>query len=602
MRAKRDFTNSEITHLLESVAAAYEIKGESKFRIGAYLKAADSIRIISSDLTDFWKEGRLDEVPGIGKNLQFYLDELFKKGKVKHFEEVLKSLPPAMFVLLDIPGIGAKTAYKLTINLKLKNPKTVILNLEKKAKEGQIRHLEGFGEQSEKDILKAIEEYKGRTTRMTLPVAYEMAMDVVTWLKKSPDVVRVEPLGSLRRMSSTVGDIDLAVATDKPTEVIKHFIDYPKSLRKLEAGTVTASLLTKSQHQIDLMIQPVKSFGALLQHFTGSKNHNIHLREFALKKGLSLSEYGIKKGGKITTYQTEEEFYRALGLKWIPSELREDKGEIEAALSSKLPKLVEVEDIKGDLHLHSNFPIETSHDEGVNDAWDFLKTAKELNYEYLALTEHNPSSSQHHSKQIIEILKKKRNYIEKINYSNKKSKKYCTNNLPIYIFNSLEIDIKPDGSLAIPDKAFDFLDFAVVSVHSSFNLSKTEMTKRILAAFNHPKAKILGHPTGRKLNLRPAIDADWEEIFEYCLKNKKWLEINSWPERLDLPDDLVQEAVKSGVGMVISTDSHRVDQMDLIKFGVSVARRGWAEKNDIINTLSYNQFLKELKKLRGGER
>lgn len=595
-------TNRDIARLLRAVAAAYQVKKEDQFKVIAYQRAADSIEHATSELKDLWEDGKLDEVPGIGEGIASHLDELFKTGQVKHFQAITRGLPEAMFELLAIPGIGAKTAYRLSKELRLKNPKTAIPDLKKEALAGKIREIEGFGEESEQDILRGIEEYQSRSKRFLLSEATEAAEHLIRWLRQSEDVVRADSLGSLRRKVTTIGDIDIAVATDEPERVIKHFTSYPRKARVLEAGKFTATILADSGYQIDLMVQPISSYGALLQHFTGSKSHNIALREYALKKGLSLSEYGIKKGKKLTEYQTEEDFYKALGMVWIPPEIRENTGEIEASIREFrhekpcLPKLVELKDLKGDLHLHSDFPIETSHDEGASPMEKILAKAADLNYEYVAFSEHNPSRSRHNPKQIIEILKRKKEAVEVINYSHEKKKKNGVNKVFVHAFNSLEIDIKPDGRLPMPENGWDLLDFATVSVHSSFRMNREEMTKRVLDALAHPKVRILGHPTGRKLMQREGFELNWEKIFDFCLKNNKWLEINSWPERLDLPDNLVYEAVKRGVKMVINTDSHDVSQMELIRFGVDVARRGWAEEKDIVNTLEYNEFIGILKK------
>lgn len=601
-------TNREISKLLRSVAAAYLLRGEDQFRIVAYQRAADSVEHATSELKDLWDDGKLGEVAGIGAGIASHLDGLFKTGKVRHFEQIMKGFPEAMFELLQIPGVGAKTAHKLAVHLKLKNPKTAVTDLQKAAQRGEIRKIEGFGEESEKDILRGIEELQGRTQRLLLPQAYQIAEDVLNWLRRHKAVVRADPLGSLRRMVSTVGDIDIAVATSEPEEVIKHFTAYPRKSRVLEAGKATASILTGAGCQVDLMVQPSSSYGALLQHFTGSKHHNIALRELALKRGLSLSEYGIKTkvqnyNSKLKIYQfpTEEDFYEALGMKWIPPELREDTGEIEAALRQAqgklggLPKLVELNDIKGDLHVHSDFPIETSHDEGSSSMAEILAKAQELKYEYLGFTEHNPSTSRHGARRIMEILKRKKEAIEKVNYSRENNGKIRVKNLLVKALNGLEIDIKPNGELAIPEEGLNLLDFAIASVHSSFRISREAMTRRVLTGLDHPKVRIFGHPTGRKLNTREGYELDWEKIFDFCLKRNIWLEINAWPERLDLPDTLVREAIKRGVKMVICTDAHAASQMELMRYGLAVARRGWAEKKDIVNTLSYNEFLETLK-------
>ncbi len=588
-------TNSDIAHLLRQVAAAYSIKDEKKhyFQIVAYQKAADAIEKSTTQAIDLYNEGKLEDLPGVGPSIKEHLDELFKKGKVKHFEAVLKGISPAVFPLLDIPSFGPKKANRLVTHFHLENPKTVIADVAKLATTGKIADLEGFGEKSESDILRATEEFAkgaGKTTRMLLPFANDLAQKLVEYLKKSPAVKEAEPLGSLRRKVVTIGDIDIAVSSNNPKEVIEHFVKYPYINRIIEKGPVSASILANGDRQVDLMVQPVAGFGSLLQHFTGSKHHNVHLREYALKKGLSLSERGIKKAkspgeeGRVQ-YSTEEKFYNALGMDLIAPEMREDTGEIERALKHDLPRLVELKDIKGDLHIHSSYEIQPSHDAGQQPMEDMLKRANELGYEYLGFSEHNPSTGNHTSSQIYSILKKRQEKIEQLKSSNKS----------VRVINLLETDILPSGNLAIDEKALEFLDATLVSVHSSFAMSKDEMTKRVLKGLSHPKAKILTHPTGRLLNQRQGYQLDWEKIFAFCKDNNKALEINAWPERADLPDNLIRQAITYGVKLVIDTDSHATSQMDIMEYGVYQARRGWATKGDILNTLSYNEFIKWIK-------
>lgn len=583
-------SNKEIAKLLENVATAYTIKNEKKFRfqIIAYLKASETITGLNGELSEYYKEEKLDQLPGIGPTIQSHLIELFKKKKVKHFTWVLKGIPKSIFVLTDIPSFGPKKAFKLVSFFKLNNPKTVIDELERIAKRGKIANLEGFGEKSQEDILRAIAEFregKGKTTRMVLPYAFEIAQKVMDYLKKEESVERVEALGSLRRRVSTIGDIDFAVATKNPKKVIEHFTNYPYKERIIEKGDVSASILISGGRQIDLLIQPLESFGSLLQHFTGSKNHNVHLREYALKKGLSLSEYGIKnlksKSKSLQKYPSEEDFYKALSMQWIAPELREDQGEIETAVKNKLPKLVELNNIKGDFHIHSNFPIEPSHDLGKDSMEEMLEKARQLNYEYLGFSEHNPSTSKHTSKEIYDLLKKRDEKIEQLKSVNKY----------VRIFKLLEVDILPSGDLAIDDKSLELLDAAIVSIHSVFNMDKEEMTQRVLKGLSHKKAKILAHPTGRLLNDRYGYDLDFEKVFEFCKKHNKALEINSWPQRLDLPDTIIKRAVEDNVNLVIDSDSHAVSQMELQKYGVFMARRGWATNNDILNTMPYNEIV-----------
>jgi DNA polymerase (family 10) len=585
----KEMNNLQIAELLRAVAASLELKGadKNKFRIIAYERAADAVEHSSSELKDLWDDNKLKEVPGIGESIAAYLDELFRTGTSKHFEEIVKGLPPAMFQLMELPGVGAKTAYKLVTKLNINS----LAELEKAAKKGKIANLEGFGEQSQSDILKSIEETKGKVRRHLLPYAEEIAQELTAWLKKTPEVGRVDSLGSLRRHASTIGDIDLSVASDKPEKVIEHFNRYPKAVRSIEKGDKTASLLLPGNVQVDLMVQPPEAYGSLLQHFTGSKHHNIALREFALKHGMSLSEYGIKIKGKLYRFSNEEDFYQKLGLEWIPPELREDTGEIEAAQDKKIPKLIELKDVKSDLQIHSNFDIETSHDLGESSMREIIEKGSSLGYEYLAMTEHNPSRGKHNDQQITDILKRKREAIDKLNYSIVKSK-----NIRIQkVFNSLEIDIMPDGNLPVPEEGLATLDFALVSIHSSFRLGRNEMTKRIISSMQNPKIKIFAHPTARKLNEREGIELNWPEIIQFCLDNDKWLEVNADPMRLDLPDTLVREAVKAGVKLTLGTDSHHKDSMNNMQFGVSVARRGWATKADIVNTYNLKEFESMLK-------
>lgn len=579
-------TNTEVASLFRKVAAAYTVKDEKKFRfqIIAYTRAADSIEHATSEVKDLWKDGKLDELPGVGPTIKDHLIELLETGKVRHFEWVMKGLPGSMFPLLEIPTFGPKKASKLVNEFKLTNPKSVIDDLEKLAKEGKIAKLEGFGDKSQQDILRSISEYRQGLTkavRMVLPYAYETASKIVAYLKKLKDVEQVYPLGSLRRMVATVGDIDIAVASSKPGRVIDYFVKYPTIQRIIERGEKTASIIVSGEQQVDLMIQPTHSFGSLLQHFTGSKHHNIKLREYALRKRMSLSEYGIKKEkDELIKYPTEEEFYKALGMEWIPPELREDQGEIEASLSHKLPKLVELSDIKGDLHIHSDYPIEPSHDMGRSSMSELLERAKSLKYEYLGFSEHNPSVNKHTKNQTYSILAKRKEYIEQLRLRIES----------VRIINLLEVDILANGNLAIDEESLEFLDGVIVSVHSSFEQSKDKMTERVLRGLAHSKAKILAHPTGRLLGKREGYELDWDEVFDFCKKNNKALEINGYPLRLDLPDILVREAIKNRVKMVIDTDSHEVSQMRMMKYGVAVARRGWATKTDIINSWSWAKF------------
>lgn len=582
-------TNHEIAKLLKNIAAAYAIKDESKYRfqIIAYQKASDTVDHFTTEVSDLVKEKKLHILPNIGSSIRTYLEELVTNGKVVHFDQIMNNIPQAVFPLLEIPTFGPKKAYKLVIKFQLKNPETVIDDIKKAAENKKISQLEGFGIKSELDILQAIKEYEkgiNKISRMVLPYASDIANKIIKYMELCPEVENIYPLGSLRRKKETIGDIDLAVSSSEPEKVIEHFIHYPYKERIIEKGSSTSSLLTSGGIHIDLMVQPSESFGSLLQHFTGSKEHNIRLREYALDLGLSLSEYGVRSKSnpdKIDKYNDEKDFYRALGLDWIPPEIRENTGEIELAKKHRLPRLVENTDIKGDFHLHSNYPIETSHDMGIDSMKSMIKKADKLGYKYIGFSEHNPSVSKHSDSEIYQILYKRKKVIEQINKSNNS----------VRVLSLLETDILPNGHLAVNDESLALLDATLVSIHSVFSMNKLEMTKRVIKGLSHPKAKILSHPTGRLLNQRLGYDLDWSVVFAFCSSEDKAIEINAYPTRLDLPYQLVRQAIENKVKLAINTDSHSINQMNLMEYGVSVARRGWATKNDILNAQEYNKVI-----------
>lgn len=564
MNTSKHMTNKQISELLRSIAAAHQLKDANKYRfqIIAYNRAADSVEHATSELKDLWDDGKLDEVPGIGKSIESHLSEIFKTGKSKHFESITKGIDPKVFKLMELPGIGVKTASKMV------------------------------GESSKKEIdtkLKEVDTRRSKTKRLLLPYAQNIASEVLEWILKGPDVKNADVLGSLRRKVATIGDVDILVASEN-TDILKYFTKYPKSQNTIEQGEHTASILLPNDVQVDLLVVSESEYGSALQHFTGSKHHNIALREYASKLGYSLSEYGIKnkKTNKLNKFSDEKHFYNFLKLDYIEPELREDTGEIEKAKQHKLPKLVTIGDIKGDLQIHSSFDIETSHDLGLSSMKEIVEKADKLGYEYVGFTEHNPSKSKHSEDEIVKILMKKKKAVDKINYSIKNTKTKSVQKA----FNSLEIDIMPDGALPVSDKGLDTLDFALVSVHSSFDQPREKMTSRVLKALSHPKVKIFAHPTARKLNEREGIELDWSKIFSFCVKNNKFLEINADPARLDLPDNLVRDAIKAGVMFSMGTDTHHKDHMENMEYGVFVARRGWCEKQHIINTLSLSDFEK----------
>ena len=583
----KSFTNEEIAKMLRHLAAAYVIQNEGKYRfqILAYQKAADSIESTTTQIKDLLQDNNLDKLPGVGSSIKSHIVELFKNGSVSHFDQALRNVSPAIFPLLDIPSFGPKKAFKIVEAFRLVDPESVIDDVEKLAKNDKIAPLDTFGEKSQNDILRAIAEYrlgKTKSSRMVLSTALEISETILDYLKMDKNVIQAFTLGSLRRKKSTIGDVDIAVSSDDAIEVLNHFNNYPYKDRIIERGDITSSIILSGNKQVDLMVLKPEQFGSLLQHFTGSKEHNVKLREFALKKGFSLSEKGVKmKDGTTKTFESEKNFYNFLGLDFIPPELRENQGEIEAAFHKTLPKLIEFKDIKGDFHIHSNYPIEPSHDLGNDSMQSMINKAKALGYEYIGFSEHNPSVSNHTNEQLFYILAQRKEKIEQLKESNKS----------IRIINLLEVDILASGKLALDDKCLALTDMVIVSIHSSFNTPKEQMTKRILSGLAHKKAKILAHPSGRLINSRAPYEVDWNKLFSFAKENNKALEINSWPSRLDLQDTLVKQAKDMGVRFVIDTDSHALDHMDNMPFGIAVARRGWCEKKDIINTLPYEKLI-----------
>ncbi len=588
MKSIENFTNLEIAKLLRKIAAAYTILGENRFKVVAYENAATAVEHSTTEIKDLWDDNRLDTVPGLGPSIISHLEDIFKTGHSKHFNRVLARVNPSVFPLLEIPGLGPKKAEKLVETLKIKDPEKVFDELEKAVKSGQVASIPTFGEKSAQDILEGLERFKRgsiKEKRMVLPQADMIANEIIDYLyQKLGKKVRIDKLGSLRRQVTTIGDVDLAIASYDFESAIEAFVNYPKKVGLVERGPTGASILLASGRQADLRLAKPTEYGAMLQYFTGSKYHNIRLRDFALRRKLSLNEYGIKdlETGKLHVFKDEESFYKFLDLEFVPPELREDAGEIEAALTSQLPKLVKLSDVRGDLQMHSNFDQQTSHDSGIDSIPDLQKAAMVLGYEFIGISNHNPSTSRHSPDQIVAKLNSQKNYIEHLNVSTKSTR----------ILSLLEVDILPTGDLPVSDEALFNLDGCLVSIHSVFNLNREQMTNRVLKGLSHPAARVLAHPTGRLLGEREGFELNWEEIFRFCLKFDKALEINSYPNRLDLPDVLVREAVKRGVLLTLGTDSHRKEDLVNIRYGVSVARRGWAGKKNIINTWPYQKVLK----------
>lgn len=578
MPLSKNATNKEIAEAFRQVADVYEINGKDLFHIRAYRNAANSIELLAAPLKELWTEGRLDEVPGLGEKFIRYLSELFHSGKIRHFTRVLNTQPPGFYSLLEVPGIGPKTAQKLTRQLHLTRAGTAVKKLREALKSKKTLEI---SPKIKEKLLSSIKYEQTGAHRLLINEAEYISKDILDYLKKSPNVLECEGVGSLRRKAATIGDVDIAVSTKEPEQVVTYLKKFEHIKKVISTGEKQTSFIHTSGVHVDVKTQDPNAWGSMLQHYTGSKLHNIQLRTLAKEKGLSLSENGIKAKGKTVPYADETSFYKALGLQKIPPELREGRGEIEAAKKQSLPKLLEVKDIRGDFHIHTSIDFPSSHDLGISSIDEILTKAHSLRYEYIGLSDHNPKQSGMSSEERLKIVQNNLNEINKqVDAFSKKAK----GQIP-HVFKGFEVDILPDGKLALEDEATTLLDYMIVSVHSQFSLPRDEMTQRILRGLSNPKAKILGHPTGRQLGgVRNEIQCNWEEIFSFCAKNDKAIEINATPQRLDLPDTLVREAASYGIRFVINTDSHNIDQMDFMKYGVWIARRGWCGNKHILNT------------------
>lgn len=578
MSSRKTLSNQEIADLLREVSAALEVKNADQFRVRAYSVAADSIEKEGTSLYTLWKNDQIDDIPNIGEKLTLHLSELFKTGTPTYLNKIKAKVPAGMFPLLKVEGIGPQYAFKIAEHLKLTSEKTALQKALEGAQQGKIAEIEGLGEKTQELLVEVlpqmIENFGKSEARIRIDIAESISIEVLEYIKKNAAVFEASALGSLRRERPTIGDIDLGIATNEPSKIREVLQSYPENQKTISSGESMIRFQHKSGYGVDIKIVKPEEWGSLLQHFTGSKAHNIALREYALKMSLSLSEYGIKdtKTEKLYTFSSEEAFYKKLKLDWIPPEIRENIGEIELAKLGKLPQLLELQDIKGDFHTHSNFDWKSSHDYGENSFEEIIKAALQKGYKFIGLGDHNPASS-YSQKELQKLFEKRAQIITKL------QKKYPE----IKIYNSLEVDIKPDGSLALPDDLLEPFDYIVASVHSNLSMDITEMTNRVLKALKHKKVRVLGHPTGKMLHKRSGFELEWEKIFAACKKHTVALEVNASPVRLDIDEVIVKEATKHEVKIAINTDAHTVSHLDFMKYGVYVARRGLATKKDCLN-------------------
>jgi len=573
--------NQEIAKIFQKIAYFLEMENV-KFKPYAYEKAALTLEGLEKDVEEIYKkegfEG-LKKIPGVGESIAEKIEEYLKTGKIQYYEDYKRKYPINLDDLMGIEGLGPKRLKVLYEKLGVKNLK----DLEEAIKAHKVSILPGFGEKTEKNILEAIEFAKRSKGRFLLGEILPKVKEIYEKLKNLKEVERIEIVGSIRRMKETIGDVDFLVISKNPKPIMDFFVSLPGVIKIWGKGTTKASVRMKEGFDMDIRVLPKKSFGTALQYFTGSKEHNIALRKIAIEKGMKLSEYGLFKGSKMVAGESEEEIYQKLGLDWISPELRENRGEIEAAILHKLPKLIDYKDIKGDLHLHSNW------DGGKNSIEEIAEYAIKMGYEYVGIADHTKFLKIEHGldeKQLRERNKE----IDKINL------KLKTQNLKLKVLKGCEANILPDGKIDINDQCLKEQDFVIAGVHSRFKMSKEEMTERIIRAIKNPNVDIISHPTGRLIQKRGEYEIDFDKILKVAKETGTILEINSYPERLDLNDINIKKAKEMGVKMIINTDAHHVEQMRFIEFGIAQARRGWTEKEDIINSWSLEKMLKFLKK------
>lgn len=572
--------NQELAKIFQEIAYFLEMDNVP-FKPFAYEKAALTLEGLEEDVVSIYKKEGFDglkKIPGIGESIAEKIKEYLETGKIKYYEQLKEKYPVNLDELMRIEGLGPKRLKVLYQKLNVKN----IHDLEAVAKSHKIASLFGFGEKTEKNILESIEFAKRATGRFLLGDILPKVKGVYEQLKNLKEVERISTCGSIRRMKETIGDVDFLVVSKKPDLVMDFFTSLPGVVKIWGKGRTKASVRTIDGFDMDIRVIPKKIYGAALQYFTGSKEHNIALRRIAIEKGLKLSEYGLFKGSKLLASENEEDIYEKLGLEWIPPELRENRGEIEAALNHQLPKIIEKEDIKGDLHCHSKW------DGGQNKIAEIAHHAMRLGYEYVGIADHTKFLRIEHGLDERQ-LEKRNQEIEKLNLEfRKKGRKFK-------ILKGCEANILPDGKVDIADDALKKLDFVIAGVHSKFKMSEKEMTERIIRAMKNPHIDIISHPTGRLIQKRDEYQIDLSKIMKVAKETGTILEINSYPERLDLNDLNIKRAKEMGVKMIINTDAHHIDQMRFIEYGVAQARRGWAEKKDIINCWSLERLLMYLK-------
>jgi DNA polymerase (family 10) len=559
---ERAMRNKELAKIFSRIADAIEFKGGDRFRIIAYRRAAATLEDLTEDIETVAEESRLEELQGVGKAIASKIKEYLKTGRIQKYDEEIENVPEELLDLLVIQDLGPKTLALAYKKLDVRN----LTDLKKTISDGTLAELPRMGKQKVKNIKKSIEIFEKSRERIPISEAVQISEKIVKYLKSYQDIKQVIPAGSLRRMKETVGDIDILATGIDGEKIIDYFIAYPYTERVIASGDTKGSILVQTDRetrQIDLRILPQESFGAALQYFTGSKEHNIKLRRIAREKGLKINEYGVFQGKNRIAGRTEEEVYKAVGLPYIPPELREDRGEIEVGYKGEIPKLIDIADIKGDLHVHSDYS------DGTSTLQEIAEFAKSLNYKYVAICDHSKSvnyagglSEEKLRRQMIEI--------ERLNTDRE-----------VKMLKGTEVDILKNGDLDFPDEILEELDLVVAAVHLGF---KYDVTDRIIKAIENPNVDIIAHPSGRLISRREGYEVDLEAVIKRARKYNKILELNAYPDRLDLDDKGLRRTKEAGVRVSIGTDAHTAAEMRWMRFGVGTARRGWLERDDVINT------------------
>jgi len=571
--------NQNLARIFDRIADALELKGESGFRVLAYRKAARVLADLTEDVAELSARGELERVPGIGSGIAGKVGEYLSTGRMRKLDEATAGLPPGLFGLLDIPGVGPKTVRLMHSRLGVED----LDDLRRVVADGSLARLPGMGAKKAENITRGIAATEAAHERMLLDEALALASAAVAYLGALPETVQAAFAGSLRRGKETVGDIDVLAATEAPPRVIDHFLHHPAVREVRAAGPTKASARFETPtglRQVDIRVVKPAEFGAALQYFTGSKDHNVALRALAQEQGLKLSEYGLFRGLRRRAGRTEAEVYAAVGLPLIPPELREDRGEIAAAQAGTLPELVRLEDVRADLHLH------TTASDGAATLAEMVAACRRRGYGYVAVTEHSASAGYAGGLKADALLR----FCDRIDRLNAKLRGFR-------VLKSAEVDIRPDGRLDYPDKVLERLDLVVASIHQAFSHQATE---RICAAIAHPLVHLIAHPSGRLIGKRPGYDVDLEKVIAGAARHGKMLEINAYPGRLDLSDVWARKAKQAGVLLAVNTDAHAVPDLDWMRYGVITARRAWLEKRDMVNCLPLARFRRLLQGIRAG--